>query len=987
MADGLPRNQVNDIMQDSRGFIWLCTSEGVSRFDGYGFRNYGESDGLPNQDAYEMVETRYGDSFVVVSGLLYAFDPHAARGTHPERPFAPFAIPTVSPQQRVTALCTTRSGVVWCGAGEDLFRLVHHAERWHAEKVAWQASGSNRITTLLEDLSGTLWIGTEAGLFRMRSDGSCAVWDPDGAVNGRFVISLAVDAWGLIWVGMQELTARIPPAVAWAGAQRRAETFVYGRALPGHACDAILATRDAVWVGTVGGLTRFSLDAGGSVRAIRSYTRANGLSQTDSQPLAEDRDGNIWVGSENGGAMKITPRGLVTYDAQDGLKQDRAAEIFEDRSGTLIVFTNYWGDLYFHRWDGERFVAVKPSVPGADLNTGWGTHQVALQDSQGEWWMGTGEGLYRYPRSERVDDLARTPPRNIYRFAAAGALVDDVFRVYEDRRGDIWINAMSSRSRDYTMRWSRKGSTLRPIALGFPAVHPSAFEEDRAGCLWIGFYAFPRLARVVGERIDLFTEADGIPSSFAFDIHFDRAGELWLATSAGVLHCKNPAADHPRFEKPSMTGGLASRDVRCIAEDQYGRLYFGSARGVIRYDPRTASLRHYTTTDGLANPEVLLAFRDRHGDIWFGTGQGLSRLTPSEDLPSRPPAVYITSARFGGAPRGISELGDAAVGPVTLQPGQNRVQIEFVGLGFAPGESMHYQYKLDGVDSDWGEVTERRAVDFAGLGAGTYRFLVRSVSSSGLSSDRPASARFTILRPVWQRWWFLGGMALALGSAVLAVHRLRLRHLLALERVRTRIATDLHDDIGSSLTQISIMSEVACRQLAGRSEAASEIVSKVAETSRDLVDSMSDIVWAINPRRDSLQDLVNRMHRLASDVLTARDVVFDFSTTGRLDATPLGPDLRRDVFLIYKEALNNIARHSACTEVLISIDVDGPWLDIRLRDNGRGFDPSAAGSDGNGLASMRGRAAGRGGTIRFDSALGQGADVHARIPMRQGFKA
>ncbi|MBI2837168.1 MAG: hypothetical protein HYX75_02565 [Acidobacteria bacterium] len=594
--------------------------------------------------------------------------------------------------------------------------------------------------------------------------------------------------------------------------------------------------------------------------------------------------------------------------------------------------------------------------------------------------MGTGQGLYRYPRLDDVSALARTPPRNVYRFARGETDVDYVFRVYEDRQRDIWFNAMSSPSGDYTWRWLRKDSSLHPIG-GLPPVHSSAFAEDATGGLWVGFYDHASLARFRGEHMDLFTEADGLRESFAFDIHFDRAGELWLATSAGVVHSRNPGADRPKFERWATLDGLASHDVRCIAEDQYGRLYFGSGRGIVRFDPRTRSLRHYTTEDGLANPEVLVAHRDRHGDIWFGTEQGISRLIPSEDPPPVPPAVYLTAARFGGVPHSISEIGELSVGPVTLQPGHNRVQIDFVAIGFAPGESMRYQYRLEGLDTDWCQAADSRAVDYAELGPGSYGFTVRSVSSSGLASDRPASASFIILRPVWQRWWFLVLAGVTLTASAYAFHRLRVQRLLAIEQVRTRIATDLHDDIGSSLTQMSIMSEVARQQLSGHDEKVSELVSKVAEASRDLVDAMSDIVWAINPKRDSLQDLVYRMHRLASDVLTARDVMFDFTTEGRIDATTLSPGSRRDLFLIFKEALNNIARHSECTTVQISIAAGGRWLDIRLRDNGRGFDPSIA-YDGNGLESMRARAAALGGTLEMTSAAGQGTDVHGRIPLR-----
>jgi signal transduction histidine kinase len=337
-----------------------------------------------------------------------------------------------------------------------------------------------------------------------------------------------------------------------------------------------------------------------------------------------------------------------------------------------------------------------------------------------------------------------------------------------------------------------------------------------------------------------------------------------------------------------------------------------------------------------------------------------------------------------------------------LQAGadQNNVEIEYSGLSFAAGESLQYQYKLEGA-ADWSAPSDQRAVAYASLPSGSYRFLVRALSSHGTPSRSAAIASFTILPPVWQRWWFrvLAFALLAAPIAVLvryryqrtravreaeaALRRSREERLAELERVRTRIATDLHDDIGSSLSQIYLLSEVV-RQRAGRYD--SEVtgpLEMICAASHDVVNSMSDIVWSINPQKDHLSDLVQRMRRFASDTLAARDIAFRFSAPGEGADIRLGADVRREVFLIFKESVNNVVRHSCSTEAAIDFGLTGDSLSLIVRDNGKGFDADNDGQ-GHGIASMRERARSIGG--RLELATGTGGTT-VRLHLQLGEKA
>ena len=433
------------------------------------------------------------------------------------------------------------------------------------------------------------------------------------------------------------------------------------------------------------------------------------------------------------------------------------------------------------------------------------------------------------------------------------------------------------------VRWERATESFHIYseAEGLPTNSPpTAYREDAAGNLWLGFYE-GGLARYRDGRFRLFTQSDGMPAGPVRALYLDHAGRLWAATGqGGVVRLDDPQADHPRFVTYTTADGLSSNSVSCITEDKLGRMYFGTARGLDRFDLETKRIRHYTKAEGLASNAVTVAFRDRQGALWFGTDLGLSRLIPGPDPPQQQPPILISGLRIAGDSQPISALGETEVSGLVLNPTQNQLSIDFVGLGFAAGEGLKYQYKLVGANEEWSAPTDQRTINYASLSPGRYRFMVRAVTADGIISPTPATITFTILRPLWQRWWFITLAALLVGLIAAAIIRNRVARLIELERVRTRIAADLHDDIGSGLSRIAILSEVA-RQQVGRDTSVGEPLAVIAGASRDLVDSMSDIVWAINPNKDQLSDLVQRMRRFASDLFTARQIEFRFQAPGR----------------------------------------------------------------------------------------------------------
>jgi len=309
---------------------------------------------------------------------------------------------------------------------------------------------------------------------------------------------------------------------------------------------------------------------------------------------------------------------------------------------------------------------------------------------------------------------------------------------------------------------------------------------------------------------------------------------------------------------------------------------------------------------------------------------------------------------------------------------QNQVQIDFTGLAFALGESLRFRYKLEGADSDWSPLTSQRTINYASLRPGSYRFVVQAVNQDGHISPTPAVIAFTIHAPVWQRWWFIALSMALIGAGSYALYRYRLARLIEMERVRTRIAADLHDDIGSSLSQIAIISEVLHKQIQPQEQSVDRNLSLMARVSREAVDSMSDIVWAINPQRDHMHDLVRRMRRFASETFPARDIEFSFKVPGAEQDIKLDADVRRQVFLIFKEGVNNIVRHSGCARAEIEMRIEGPWLVLKIADNGQGIG-DARFNEGNGLMNMRRRAESLGGALEVTSGDRNGTTIALKV--------
>jgi ligand-binding sensor domain-containing protein/signal transduction histidine kinase len=931
-ADGLASTRVTSLLQDSRGYLWIGTFEGLCRFDGTEFVRFGPRDGLGSLTVWSIAEDHAGRVWAATNAGI------SVQRTAPGPAFETYDVGR-DRENIVVGVCVDERGAVWCDTLAGLYRAVPGGGAVSFEVVRRTEDPEGIQGVGLAAARGRFWRGMRGEVLAFSETGVAAYRLVERG-PGETVVAIAEVAGRLLAATTYKLF-EFDESGAWREvpvALERDQELTSIAAGPGG----------EVWLGTNRGLVR--LDGGRQT----VLTRANGLAGDDVQALLADREGNLWIGSNSLGLSKLAPDSIVSFTPEQTLAGPQASRVVASPDGRIFA-TAFGGGVYQIADDRVETVADERAFAFANRRL--------LADRRGALWIGTDEGLYRIaPGARRPERVAGLP----------AGIVFDGPGLYEAPDGAVWVGQSGSLSRfdpaggveRYTLR---AGEGLYGVLAMIELAPGRLLLASYQGTAW-----FDR------GRLTPATGPDGLPGSDARSFLLDSRGRLWVGRRyGGVAVADDPLAERPAWRALTTADGLASDVVWSIAEDASGRIYFATGRGLDRLDPATGRIRHFDSSNGLAGDTVFAVCRDGNGRIWVGTNGGVSRLALDDDPLPAPIPVYLKHLQVAGEEIPLGTNGVTSVPGLRLGPSQDSLLVEFVAVTFRGARSALYQYKLEGVDADWSAPSEARSVTYARLAPGSYRFLVRAVTRDGAASAAPAELAFEIAPPIWQRWWFLTLAAAAVAAAALALHRARLRQVVAMERVRHQIATDLHDDVGAGLSQVAIMSEVARRDAA---PPAAERFAELAGLARGMRDAMGDIVWAVDPHHDSVADLVRRMRAVALAMLEddGRRVEFSAPDEAAVERLGLAPDRRRHVLLVFKEAVANAARHSRAQSVRIEVRVDGRALYVAVEDDGVGFDASAN-TQGTGLRSMRRRAEELGARIEVDSEPGRGTRVRLSV--------
>jgi ligand-binding sensor domain-containing protein/two-component sensor histidine kinase len=1025
IEQGLSQSSINSIIQDYKGFMWIATADGLDRYDGYSFkifRNIPQQTGsLSDNSVFAVYEDNSGNLWAgTLLGNLNKYDRKKERFTKyqfgsdsgytspvitaiPEYPltFSRFN------DRTITSISGDKKGRLWIGTwGQGLFsfdpqtgKITHFTH----DPKNYNSISSNRIVTLIEDKSGTLWAGTfGGGLDRIErtvngrsSEIKLSVTRFQnipmlpGSLGDNRVTSLFQDRDGSLWIGtFGGGLCKMPFNLLKTDAPSKVKFFVY-KNNPGNKSSlssnwimkVIQDRRGSLWIATFGGgLNRLNPETDRFSVFKNDPLNPGSLSDNDVISLCEDQSGIIWIGTHLGKGINRYDRSRNKFTHYKNIPGDPTSlsdnviwAFSEDREGKIWIGT-YRGGLNEFDRKTHKFKSFKnnPSNPNSISSN----HVRAVYtDKNDNLWIGTyNAGLNFFNRKTGKFTVYKHNPND-----SASLSENQVISILEDRSGSLWAGTFGGgldriiRNKGQLSFVHYKNNPADPKSLADNRVYK--ILEDRDGTLWIGTFGggLSKFDPATGTFINYKHDGNN-PNSLSdnrvISIYEDYQGTLWLGTYGGGLNRFDPHTG--KFYKYMQDGSL-SGVVYGILEDNDHNLWISSDNGLLRFTPSASAFINYDLHDGLQSMEFSggAYYKSSSGEMFFGGINGFNLFYPdSIKVNTHVPPVVISAFRI------FNKVVDGETDEIILTNKENFFSFEFAALDYTNPEQNRYAYKLEGFDDDWHYVdASRRLANYTNLDPGDYVFRVRGSNNDGVWNEKGAEVKITILPPFYRTWWFIFLAVVLIGGTLTYFIANRISNLLAIERLKTKLAADLHDNIGSGLTEISIQSQVLAAQLnKNNSDELKQKLLNISETSGQLIDNMSDIVWVVNPKRDTLYDLILRLKDSYSEIFSSLGVSFKIHNLEALSNVKLPMEYRQNLFLIFKEAINNSLKHSCCRKIELNTSIEGRRLEMELVDDGKGFNIKQS-TPGNGLNNIRRRAKTIGGSLVVKSAPDEGTRI------------
>lgn len=936
VRDGLPSNYITALCQDARGYLWIGTDNGLSVYDGTEFKNFTTTDGLPNLFITDIIEQRgkHGSMWIgTIAGGIVKFE----GGVFTSIPVG---------DNSVAALYEDISGTLWCSTPDRVFQVEHGS----ASAVAGIPGGGYEIHGLGDSV--VVLLGRSEILFYHLQNRTIQK-QPLNLAAGEFTSPILVDSDGIIWtVTSTRRLGRI--SADRVSFHELNSTFTLSPNLPSRIIDD---GRGSLWVTYPGGILRVD-----KATYTSTILRGPGKAHTIlSGPIILDREENVWIGTTGDGLLKLADQQVLYIPLGQVSSNSFNLAATTDSSGHIwiLTYTGLW-EVYRSNsgeWKKHRHISESRS-------------SGILVDHEGRLWeLEVPRNLYHvYAITTR-----QNAPSILRRIGSISARTFGrvnpgyTFTLSDKNRGWFAVDPVGLMEVDI-----QSGRVLRRFkpSEGLFDDKLRALLADREGNIWSGTWTAG--LNVLHPGVDTFRavkEFPGLPGSGVRSLHQDREGAVWIGTRYnGLVRFKGGT-----FTGLSVKDGLLSNAIWCIAETDQ-RIWCGTDVGMESVSKATGML--LPRKNDLIGQRVFACGAYRNEYVWAVLANSLVIIQDPE-TPSRgvPPPVYIKSFSVHG-----TVIPPEA--PHKFSHDENSATIEYVGLSFRNERAVRYQYRMFGADSAWTAPSKQQSVTFASLTPGTYMFEVRAISADGVTSTTPASIRFVIIPPIWQRWWFVALTLLSLALVLFLLYRYRVARLLEMERLRTRIAADLHDDVGTNLSSIMLASQIIERELPLRS-AERRHLAELRTRAGLTQDMLKDIVWLLNPHNDTMGDFILKLKEITRRHLMA--IPWTFNVTGEQHVEGLSLEFKRNVILFLKEAVTNVAKHAEATAVSIDLTLGATTFSLSIEDNGKGFrmDDRGVAPDGdaapvacgNGLTNLRTRAQYLGGLVEIVSAPGRGTTV------------
>lgn len=963
ISEGLSQGMINCMLQDRFGFMWFGTKDGLNRYDGYKFIIY-------RYDATDL--TTIADNFI-------------------------------------QTIFEDSKGRLWIGTankGLDLFdRETETFMHFRHDENNPNTLCDDHILNIGEDKAGNIRVATIAGMSTIRitekPGQSLLQAEFNFTATEKSHCNFIVTSSGEIWVSAlnkglykidpsKEKDKIIPLDVneycKFPHTDNGLETFVQG-----FTEDKKL---NRLYLIMEFNITSVNLSDG----SIDIHTRPRYNGGRFSLPYCMDRTGKLWLVENNW--LEIydpTEKSEIRVLAENSnLTQmlDNVNCTYIDRSGLIWIGTKGYGLLkynprseVFHKTGGQSITWMESTSDGQILYATNNTVVNIFDPSEGKVILSIPDSNFKHQKDYESFGITSAVIRandGMY-WLSKGALTSFdinknelkkyrqdkdpvVFPVFEDRKGNIWtgtekaflkLNKQQGTFTEYRYPFRTKS---------FPYEFLQAIYEDENGIFWLGTLTGMARFDPVKETWKLYRSKAGDSSSLSYDLIFCISPDpsypnryLWIGTNGGGLN---------RFDKETSTftrftekDGLPNNVIYGIVADDASNLWLSTNNGLSRFTPLTRTFRNFQAKDGLQGNEFnrYAYCRTKDGTLFFGGVNGFNYFHPrnlSENTFIAP--LVITDFRIRNQSVLFKDSSSLLEKPVFLTSeinlpySDNMITFEFASLDFTASEKNVYEYMLEGFDKNWIHSGTTNSATYTNLDPGTYTFFVKGRGNDGVWNEAGASVKLRVFPPWYMSFWFRLLALLTISAAIYGIYKYRLNQALKLAGIRNRIAGDLHDEIGSNLSSISIFSEVA-REKSLQNPDVIPLMNKISDYTQESMEAMNDIVWMINAGNDRFENIIIRMRTLSAELLEVKNIHLSMNVDERLNDIKPGMEDRKSFYLIYKEALNNIVKYADCRNVWIDLIYQSPGILMSIKDDGTGFNMHQY-KKGNGLLNMKRRA-------------------------------
>ncbi|MEP7377755.1 MAG: two-component regulator propeller domain-containing protein [Chitinophagaceae bacterium] len=965
-----PETNFYSLVQDDDGFVWIGTLSGLYRYDGSGIsrflRDPSDSNSLTHNFAKTLAKDQKGNIWIgTFGGFMNRYDRSSGKIERVE--------PGLKSNFRTVINRTKESfnkREMIAASGSCIFRI--NATGHVTDSFAFPSSTkmiNSSITDFVEYANGKFLITATSGLFYLEWNSKKMREIPLPLQSDKYLNCIEAGPNGHFWIATRNDVLVI-----------RSEKFNFLERseydVSGILKSASIRTikRDLsgrMWIGTDSALFVSNGDEKKIQKIYPGTANFNGIND-----LMVDKDGMVWVATGDNGLYQVyTPN--IQFQTIPGMqmlaKKNTITSVVEEEPGSWLIGTI--SGLFRYRFSTQQFEEIL--LTNSDRRPWVG---YLLKDKSRGLWVGTmGNGVFYQPDGKKdvIHFLQEPQNENSIPF-------NNIVALAEDEYGNIWMGAYSAMSKVDPLCYYNSGTQKITRISGTPS-DPATFnaeaisqiEKDNEHHLWIsawgiGFHRYNITKDLPQNTFTSFMESSTgshkISHNVVSCVRPGKNGKIWFGTMSGGMNMLDTKADSISWftVKDGMPGNLVYR----IEEDDQGILWLSTDNGIARFDPTTKSFINYNTNSGLPanNFAFQTSMKCKDGTLVFGTNDGqVVYFNPNSfrnSLNTQP--VVITDIRLSNkslktGPSAVLKKSAWLTDTVWLSHDQRVISFEFANMDFMNPDVFTYAYKLEGFDDNWNYISDRNSITYTNLDPGTYTLLVKQANHLGIWNEVPTRVVLIVTPPFWQTWWFYTVCALAIVVVVYFLVRSYINRKLekqltslekkqAVELERNRISTELHDDMGGELSAIRLLSEMNITGVSPQQQ-----LSKISASSGELVQKMNEIVWALNVNNDTLQGLIAYMRRYAVKYLDDVGIDCVFKQPQQVPDKEVDGVTRRNIFLLLKEALNNIVKHSHATNVEIAISIEN-LLQLTIHDNGKGTPADMLqNGNGNGLRNMQQR--------------------------------